>query len=131
MLVKIGQSFNELFTFDHYNIKSNIINIESNNMSDELPNNKKDDESADDTGVKIQSTQDFIVEQSWLFLTKITEAVANLSEAIQNRITDIGKVLAKNNVNYVHVVDSGSKVPVSPAKSAALKAQQAAGTSVS
>jgi len=91
-------------------------------MSDELPNNKKENESDDNSGKKIQSTQEYIIEKSWFFLTKITEAVSLLSESIQARITEIGKVLAKNNVNYVHVVSSGSKVPISPAKSAALNA---------
>ena len=88
---------------------------EEENLSAE--STQKNDENDDSSAEKSpQSTQEFIVEQSWLFLTKITEAVARLSDSVQEKILELGKSLVSANFTYLHTVEKQNKIKSSSAK---------------
>lgn len=73
---------------------------------------------------EVESSEDAL-EQSWEFLTGITEKVSVLPKSEQDKIMEIGRQLSAAGASYNHTVPNPNRRPRSPAKEAALKNKSA------
>jgi hypothetical protein len=69
---------------------------------------------------KVEGPEDAL-EQSWEFLTGVTEKVSVLPQSEQDRIMELGKQLSAAGASYDHIVPNPNRRQISPAKEAALK----------